>query len=77
MANDGVIPDETASEELRAAEMRSCPVPLDAVPIEKYVSVSVPPVAVGNVQAAAFSAIAGWLPVLVQPPELLAMPTRA
>ena len=69
MANEGVIPFETARDEVRAPYHRIVPAPEDEVPTEKYVSVSVPPVAWGKLMAAALLAVQGAFPETVHPPE--------
>ncbi len=57
MANCGVIPELTASEELSAPLYNTLPAPLISVPTAKCVIVFEPAVAAGNVTAAALVAV--------------------
>lgn len=74
MAKAGVMPLDTASEEVSAPVNSSVPAPLAAVPMEKYATVEVPPVQVGKVTAAALENVPA---AVVQPPEVRATATRA
>jgi len=74
IAKLGVIPVETASENVRAPQYKMSPAPVpEAKPIEKSVSVSLPEVAAGNVTAAVFET---EFADTVQPALLRATATR-
>jgi len=70
----GVTPDETEIFGVIVPLMTSTPAPLDAVPIEKCVSVALPPVHAGPSMLATGET---ELAVTVQPPEVLATAVRA
>jgi hypothetical protein len=73
-ANDGVMPFDTASEEVSAPENNRIPAPLLFAPIPKCVTVEVPPVHAGNEIVAALTAL---FPETVQPVPERATATRA
>ena len=74
MANEGVIPLETASGLSSAPLKNKLPAPLRSEPMPKCVIEFVPPVAAGKFTAAAFETFA---PLIVQPAPERATATRA
>lgn len=77
MANEGVMRLETAREAVSAPEVIITLAPEVTNPIEKCVSVLVPPVHCGKVVAAALDTCVGAVPETVKPPLERAMATRA
>lgn len=70
----GVMPFDTASDEVSAPLNSRFPAPLESVPTPKWVTVLLPPVQAGKVIVAAFVAL---FPLTVQPAPLRATATRA
>lgn len=77
MANDGVIPAETASEAVRAPETMIFVAPLVWYPMLKCVIVFDPAVHAPNVTTATLLTVVGAVPVTENAPDVRATATRA